>query len=192
MLEQKLNSEQKDEVTTSSPNNANPHVARSLNVSTAIQLKDYLHFYIGGTCRNVYTGEEFELTPKVYLQIMDCQLNALPVLYNFWTLPLLFWEKLKELRKLSKGCFMSNHEILNFMFKSQYDFFGLTELGLSFLRIDTDLGKRMYKEQTFEFPFEPKPNWFFEVPKRFCQTSVSHKINYIEDQKEYFNNTHID
>jgi hypothetical protein len=180
-MEQKLNNEQKVEVKSFSQPIAKPHVARSLNVSTAIELKDYLHFYIGGICRNIETGEEFELTPKVYLEIMDCQLNALPVLYNFWTLPLSFWKELKELAKLSTGCFMSSHEILKFMFKSQYDFFGLTELGLSFLRLDTDLGKRVYKEQTFEWPIEPKPNWFFEVPMRFCQTAFTHKILHLEE-----------
>jgi hypothetical protein len=179
-MEQKLNNEQKVEVKSFSQPIAKPHVARSLNVLTDIDFKDYLHFYIGGICQNVETGEEFKLTPKLYLQIMEGQLNALPVLYNFWTLPMSFWKELKELSKLSEGCFMSNPEILNFMFQNQYDFFGLTERGLAFLRVDTDFGKKMYLEQTFEWPKEPKPNWFFEPSTRFCQAAFTKKILRLE------------
>lgn len=123
------------------------------------KLSDYLHYYMGGICRSVETGEEFELTPNVYARIISGQLKAKPVLYSAFSLPTEFWIKLYEIADANNPDFFSQPEVMRFLFKSGYDVFGLHHEDLAYLNTDTDRGRKCYRTDV-----DPKPEWLNELP----------------------------
>ncbi|MBS1667628.1 MAG: hypothetical protein JST58_09655 [Bacteroidetes bacterium] len=168
---------------TSSPNNAKPHVGSSLSLQHKLmkaekQLKDYLHYYIGGIVRILETGQEIELTPELYIKIITGQLNAKPVLFDFFNLPLSFWEKLKALKNDNQGCFLSNPTTLIFILKNRYDLFGLINDGLAFSQEDSHFAKKLNRQN-------PKPKGYYDVPLAFCHYAKEMKINRLEEIKNY-------
>lgn len=125
----------------------------------AKELKDYLHFYIGGICRNVETNEDYELTPEVYQKIISGELNAKPVLHNWHTKEKVFFDKMQELDERLKietgydtelGLKYPNsfcdiyHNHIFFLLKEQYDYFKLIDEGLAFLNMSSEAAIRNY------------------------------------------------
>ena len=141
------------EVTTSSPNNAKPHVVCSLNLSKPyeqIKKEIYTHLFlhVGGVCQNVETGDKFGLTYNMLFEIFYGRVKAVLLLRKLATITKdEMWEAQSYLFKKTGSIgpteinmgktFMNQATTTKYLLKKRFDLFGLIDAGLAIEDLST-------------------------------------------------------